>query len=47
MAAAGKTVGDILTAGEWKSAAFVSYVDTDVVDQAQLLDQVVDQSDEE
>ena len=47
LAAAGKTIGDILTAGEWKSAAFLSYVDTDVVDQAQLLDQVVDQSDEE
>ena len=47
LAAAGKTVGQILTAGEWKSAALLNYVDTDVVDQAQLLDQVVDQSDEE
>ena len=47
LAAAGKTVGEILTAGEWKSAAFLNYVDTDVVDQAQLLDKVVEQSDDE
>ena len=44
-AAAGKSIGIILSAGEWRSAAFLSYVDTDVVDQAQLLDKVLDESD--
>ena len=47
LAAAGKSVGTILQAGEWRSAAFLSYVDTDVVDQAQLLDKALGQSDEE
>ena len=47
LAAAGKSVGTILQAGEWRSAAFLSYVDTDVVDQAQLLDQAMCQSEDE
>ena len=47
LAAAGKSVGTILQAGEWRSAAFLNYVDTDVVDQARLLDQAMDQPDEE
>ena len=37
LAAAGKSVVDILLAGEWRSAAFLSYVDSDLVDSAQLL----------
>ena len=47
LAAAGKSVGTILQAGEWRSAAFLNYVDTDVVDQAQLLDQAMVQSEDE
>ena len=47
LAAAGKSVGTILQAGEWRSAAFLNYVDTDVVDQAQLLDQAMVHSDDE
>ena len=47
LAAEGKSLGQILQAGEWRSSAFLSYVDTDVVDQAQLLDQTLALSDEE
>lgn len=45
MASAGATVGQILMAGEWRSHAFLRYVDTDVVDAAQLLSAVVEGSD--
>ena len=47
LAAAGKSIGHILSAGEWRSAAFLSYIDTDAVDQAQLLDKTLDESDGE
>ena len=47
LAAEGKSLGQILQAGEWRSSALLSYVDTDIVDQAQLLDQTLAQSDEE
>ena len=47
LASAGKSLGDILSAGEWRSSAFLSYVDTDVVDHAQILDQTLAASDEE
>ena len=45
MAAAGATIGQILLAGEWRSQAFLRYVDTDIVDHAQLLSAVVEGSD--
>ena len=45
MAVEGATVGQILLAGEWRSQAFLRYVDTDVVDEAQLLSAVVQGSD--
>ena len=47
LAASGKSLGVILAAGEWRSAAFLSYVDTDAVDHAQILDQTLAASDEE
>ena len=47
LAASGKSLGAILQAGEWRSSAFMSYVDTDVVDAAQILDQTLVASDEE
>ena len=45
MAAFGATVGQILLAGEWRSQAFLRYVNTDMVDEAQLLCTAVDGSD--
>ena len=47
LAASGKSLGQILAAGEWRSFAFLSYVDTDVVDQAQLLDATLEASGDE
>ena len=47
LAASGKSLGAILQAGEWRSSAFMSYVDTDVVDAAQILDQTLGASDDE
>ena len=47
LAAAGKSVGHILRAGEWRSAAFLAYLDEDAVDAAQLLHRTLEQSDEE
>ena len=47
LAKMGKSVGENLQAGEWRSAAFLSYVDEDLVDAAQVLDQVIDDSDME
>ena len=47
LAAQGKSLGTILQAGEWRSSAFMNYVDTDIVDSAQLLTQTLALSDEE
>ena len=47
LAAQGKSLGTILQAGEWRSSAFMSYVDTDVVDNSQLLQQTLALSDDE
>ena len=47
LAKSGKSVGDILRAGEWRSAAFLAYVDEDLVDAAQILDHVLEDSDME
>ena len=47
LAAAGKSLRVILAAGEWRSTAFLSYVDTDAVDQSQILDQTLAASDAE
>ena len=47
MAAQGDSLGTILTAGEWKSAAFLKYIDEDAVDKMRMLHSSVDSSDEE
>ena len=47
LAEEGKSIGAILQAGEWRSAAFLAYVDVDAVDACQLLDKVLDESDDE
>ena len=47
MAAAGDDLGSIRTAGEWKSRAFLSYIDKTSVDKARLLDQALSSSDED
>ena len=47
LASEGKSIGTILQAGEWRSAAFLSYVDLDVVDASQFLEDVLDTSDAE
>ena len=47
LAAAGSNLGDILMAGEWKSAAFLAYIDETSVDQAAFLDQTLAESDDE
>ena len=44
LAQSGKSIGDILQAGEWRGAAFLSYVDEDLVDAAQILDHAIDDS---
>ena len=45
LAEEGKSIGDILNAGEWCSAAFLSYIDEDIVDAGQVLEQVLTDSD--
>ena len=45
MAAHGCPLGEILLAGEWRSAAFARYVDEAVVDAAQLRAQILEASD--
>lgn len=47
LAEEGKSIGDILNAGEWRSAAFLAYINEDVVDASQILDQVLSESDGE
>ena len=47
MAAAGDPLGKILTAGEWRSRAFLKYIDESTIDHARLLGEVVQASDEE
>ena len=47
LAEEGKSVGHILQAGEWKSAAFLSYIDEDAVDAAQIVEHVLSESDAE
>ena len=47
LAEEGKSLGHILQAGEWKSSAFLSYIDEDAVDAAQFLDLVLEDSDDE
>ena len=47
MVAHGCPLGEILMAGEWRSAAFARYVDEEAVDAAQLLAQTLDASDGE
>ena len=47
LAKSGKSVGDILRAGEWRSAAFLAYIDEDLVDASQILEHVLEDSDME
>ena len=47
LAVSGKSLGAILAAGEWRSSAFLSYVDTDTVDHAQILNQTLEASEDE
>ena len=47
MAAVGDGVGAVLSAGEWKSRAFLSYVDEDTIDKARLLDEMIESSDDD
>ena len=46
LAQEGRSIGDILNAGEWRSAAFLAYVDEDIVDASQILEQVLDSDSE-
>ena len=41
LACQGRSIGFILQAGEWKSSAFLKYIDEQAVDEAQLLDMVL------
>ncbi len=43
----GRSIGQILLAGEWKSASFDRYVDTGLIDPSALLQVALDQSDDE
>ena len=47
MAAQGDRLGETLTAGEWRSRAFLNYVDESAVDQARLLADTVEASSDE
>ena len=47
MAAQGDDLGTILTFGEWRSRAFLNYVDKSTVDKSRLLQVSTDSSDEE
>ena len=38
LAEEGNSIGHILQAGEWRSAAFLSYLDEDAVDAAQVVE---------
>ena len=44
LAAAGRPIGAILQAEEWRSAAFLAYIDEQEVDQAQLFHQALVES---
>ena len=45
LAAEGKSLGQILSAGEWRSTAVLSYVDEDTVDASEFLNLVLEDSD--
>ena len=47
LAKAGSALGSILAAGEWKSTAFMRYVDEDAVDASAVLGMVTEASDSE
>ena len=47
LAACGHSLGDILRAGEWRSSAFLRYVDEDMVDGSSVLAAAIDASDVE
>ena len=47
MASEGNSLGTILNAGEWRSAAFLRYVDEEMVDGATMLANTIDSSDAE
>jgi hypothetical protein len=45
LARSGSALGTILAAGEWRSNAFMRYVDEDAVDSSAVLGMVMDASD--
>ena len=47
MAAAGDSLGTILTCGDWRSKAILNYVEESAVDASRLLLETLDASDEE
>ena len=47
MAAGGSSLGVILQAGDWRSAAFLRYLDETTIDTAAFLQQTLEGSDEE
>ena len=47
LAAEGKSVGAIIQAGEWRSAALLAYIDEDAVDAGHILEAVLDDSGED
>ena len=47
LAAQGCSIGEILTAGEWKSRAFLAYVDETVIDSAAMLKESMQESEDE
>lgn len=47
MAARGSSLGTILLAGEWKTAAFARYVSVELVDPGKILDDALNDSDDE
>ena len=47
LAMQGKSLGEILQAGEWRSKAFLAYVDANCVDEAQLFKELIENPDDE
>ena len=47
LAAQGRTIGEIMKAGEWRSKTFIDYADSDTIDQEVFLNTTLDVSDAE
>jgi hypothetical protein len=46
LASKGVPIGQILKAGEWRSSAFLRYVDEDVVDASSFVHEIIDSEEE-